>query len=98
MLDAALRWAMEPHAIGVAHAASERSTPVELDIESGGHASESGIFDPDLRRLDGRMRQIAQLNEELARKNSYLATVLTQVSFARCLQHILAVGLFGLLI
>ena len=84
---AALRWAMDPYTIGLAQADSERSTHVELDFEGGSGGGGGGggsgggqVLDPDLRRLDARMRQTSLLNEALARKNSYLASVLAQVS------------------
>ena len=83
---AALRWAMDPYTIGLAQADSERSTHVELDFEGGSGGAGGGgsgggqVLDPDLRRLDARMRQTSLLNEALARKNSYLASVLAQVS------------------
>ena len=84
---AALRWAMDPYTIGLVQADSERSTHVELDFEGGSGGGGGGggsgggqVLDPDLRRLDARMRQTSLLNEALARKNSYLASVLAQVS------------------
>ena len=79
---AALRWAMDPYTIGLVQADSERSTHVDSDFEggSGGGSGGGQVLDPDLRRLDARMRQTSLLNEALARKNSYLASVLAQVS------------------
>lgn len=55
-----------------------------LDYDGGGVDVEYGmdedmsIFDPDLRRLDARLRQTAAVSGEMHEKNSLLAQVLNQ--------------------
>ncbi len=54
-----------------------------LDYDGGGHDADymdedNSIFDPDLRRLDARLRQTAAVSGEMYEKNSLLAQVLNQ--------------------
>lgn len=54
-----------------------------LDYDDGGYDAaymeeDSSIFDPDLRRLDARLRQTAAVSGEMYEKNSLLAQVLNQ--------------------
>merc|ERR1711968_386704 len=54
-----------------------------LDYDNGGNDTEymeedHSIFDPDLRRLDARLRQTTAISGEMHEKNSLLAHVLSQ--------------------